>query len=296
VFLGRGPPWPFTVQKVSLGVVHVMAHVEKNVFHNKDEVNVTLAIVLVAIDELELDDLFLAARAVLHRILESKSDQACSNTVAAGASAGVVPMEDVQAGSTGSQPIESPRVLDHVGDVQKTWFYEEDRGNIDHQMLDQHWIELLNAVDGNPQRSSNKFTLTRKFGETSWFCYEYEVDIDAMTSTNKESKKARALHRMEFRVLGVMEMLAAGSTAPFSELTNDGWTMRWQVGEFSGWKNVTDASNQNLLKAFTAHNVLDEFQSLMQLPLCLYEILRGSHLGDVERPLRLVAVRERYNS
>ena len=117
-----------------------------------------------------------------------------------------------------------------------------------------------------------------------------------MTSTNKESKKARALHRMEFRVLGVMEMLAAGSTAPFSELTNDGWTMRWQVGEFSGWKNVTDASNQNLLKAFTAQNVLDEFQSLMHLPLCLYEILRGSHLDDVERPLRLVAVRERYNS
>ncbi len=84
-----------------------MAHVEKNVFQSKDQT--TLAIVLAAIDELDPGDLVVVADAWAR-----KRDQTSSNTAAAGASARVVPMEDVQAGSTGSQPIESPRVLAHV--------------------------------------------------------------------------------------------------------------------------------------------------------------------------------------
>ena len=141
----------------------------------------------------------------------------------AGASARVAPMEDVQAGCTGSQPLASPRALDHVGEVEKTWVYEDD---FHQQMLDQQWIEILNAIDGNLQSSSTKFTLTRKLLEGSSAAAEYVVDIDAMTSTNKESKTVRALHRMEFRVLGVRDMLVAEAAATVSELINNGWAMQ----------------------------------------------------------------------
>ncbi len=125
---------------------------------------------------------------------------------------------------------------------------------------------------------------------STFIAQEYEVDIDAMTSTNKESKKARALHRMQLRILGVNDMLEAGSTAPFSALINNGWTMHWQVEDFCGWKNVTEASNQTLLNASTAPNALEDAF------ISLHDILRGSHPDNVERPLRLVALTEWYNS
>ena len=142
-----------------------------------------LAMVMDSIDQLDPVELL-----VIEDFLARKRahDQTSSNTAAAGASARVVPMEDVQAGSTGSQPIESPRVLDHVGKVEKTWVYEDDAIQ---QMLDKHWIEILNANDDNLQSFSTEFTLTRELSNVSLFSDVYEVDIDAMTSTNKEKKK-----------------------------------------------------------------------------------------------------------
>ena len=246
----------------------------------------TLAMVLDSIDQLDPVDLL-----VIEDFLARKREN--DQMAAAGASAGVVPMEDVQAGCTGSQPIESPRALDHVGEVEKTWVYEDD---FHQQMLDQQWIEILNAIDGNLQSFSTKFTLTRKLLEGSSFAADYAVDIDAMTSTNKESKKARALHRMELRVVGVMDMLEAEATATFSALINNGWTMHWQVEDFCGWKNATEASNQTLLNAFTAQGQL---QSSYSLQLCYGGVLRGrpaSELHPDGRPLRLVALKEWYNN
>ena len=112
---------------------------------------------------------------------------------------------------------------------------------------------------------------------STFIAQEYEVDIDAMTSTNKVSKKARALHRMQLRILGVNDMLEAGSTAPFSALINNGWTMRWQVKEVCGWKNVDVEDNDTWLNAMASSNVLEKWQ----------------HPRDgKEQLLRLVALRE----
>jgi hypothetical protein len=268
-----------------------MAHVEKNVFQSKDQT--TLAIVLAAIDELDPGDLVVVADAWAR-----KRDQTSSNTAAAGASARVVPMEDVQAGSTGSQPIESPRVLDHVGKVENAWVYEDDASL---QMLDHNWIDILNKNDGNLQSFLTEFTFTRKLSNESLFSYVYDVDIDAMTSTNEKSKKARALHRMQLRVLGVKDMLEAGSMASFSALTNDGWTMQWQFQDFWGWKNMTEASNHTLLNAFTGQNasgVFDEWQiqssHILHFAAAVLSGRPGADLHNDGRPLRLVALRVRY--
>ena len=144
-----------------------------------------LAMVMDSIDQLNPVELL-----VIEDFLARKRahDQTSSNTAAAGDSAGVVPMVDVQAECTGSQPIESPLVLDHVTEVEKTWVYEDDE---DYDMLDQQWIEILNANDDNLQSFSSKFTFLSFRVESPDFAIakEYEVDIDAMTSTNKEKKK-----------------------------------------------------------------------------------------------------------
>ena len=183
-----------------------------------------------------------------------ENDRTARKTAAAGASARVVPMEDVQAGSTGSQPSQSPPDLDHVTEVEKTWVYEDDKGD---EMLNQQWIESLNDNDANLQSFSTKFTFDRSVNVT--IVKEYEVDIDAMTSTNKGSKQARALHRMQLRILEVDDMLEAGSTAPFTALIKNGWTMRWQVKEVCGWKNVDVEENETLLNALASPNVLEEW-------------------------------------
>ena len=274
-----------------LGLVHVMPHVDKTVCHSKDT-SLLLAMVLAAIDELGPGELIAVADT-----LASKRDQTSSNTVAAGASAGVVPLEDVETGSTGSQPIQSPRVLAHVGKVEKTWAYD---GADSLQMLDEAAIRILNAHDGNEQSLLERFTFTRRLKNDETI--EYEVDTHAMTSTNKESKKKRAVHRMQLRVLGVKYMLGACSTASFSELTNDAWTMQWQFKDDSGWKNMTQESNQILLDAFLAQNsnvaIIHDWQDPWHWKRTYYDVdllwerqtKRGSH--RTKRPVRLVAFRE----
>jgi hypothetical protein len=189
----------------------------------------------------------------------------------------------------------------YVGKVEKTWAYD---GAASLQMPDQAAIRILNAHDGNEQSLLERFTFTRRLKNDEPL--EYEVDTDAMTSTNKESKKKRAVHHMQLRVLGVKYMLAAGSTASFSELTNADWTMQWQVKDDSGWKNMTEASNQTLLDAFTAQNSNVEINHDLQHPwshvwkrtyydgdlLWERQTKRGSH--RTERPVRLVALSEWY--
>jgi hypothetical protein len=189
-------------------------------------------------------------------------------------------------------------VLDHVGKVENAWVYEDDASL---QMLDHNWIDILNKNDGNLQSFLTEFTFTRKLSNESLFSYVYDVDIDAMTSTNEKSKKARALHRMQLRVLGVKDMLAAGSMASFSALTNDGWTMQWQFQDFWGWKNMTEASNHTLLNAFTGQNasgVFDEWQiqssHILHFAAAVLSGRPGADLHNDGRPLRLVALRVRY--
>jgi hypothetical protein len=220
------------------------------------------AMAMEAIDQLQR---FVKAR-------KRENDRTARKTAAAGASARVVPMEDVQAGSTGSQPSQSPPDLDHVTEVEKTWVYEDDEGN---EMLDQQWIERLNDNDANLQSSSTKFTFDRSVNVT--IVKKYDVDIDAMTSTNKGSKQARALHRMQLRILKVDDMLEAGPTSPFTALIKNGWTMRWQVKEVCGWKNVDVEDNETWLNAMASPNVAEKWQ----------------HPRDgKEKLLRLVALRE----
>ena len=245
---------------------------------------ITVVNALESIDQLHPDDW-----PVIEDFLARKREN--DQIAAAGASARVAPMEDVQAGCTGSQPIESPRALDHVGEVEKTWVYEDD---FHQQMLDQQWIEILNAIDGNLQRLSTKFTLTRKLLEGSSFAKEYVVDIDAMTSTNKKSKKARALHRMELRVVRVKHMRVADFAATVSALIDKGWTMHWQSEDLCGWKNVSEEWNQSLLNAFTDPNMGDD----LDVCISLYDILRAGHRHQVVRPLpvRIVALKELCNS
>ena len=124
---------------------------------------------------------------------------------------------------------------------------------------------------------------------------------------------------MQLRILGVNDMLEAGSTAPFSALINNGWTMRWQVKEFCGWKNVTLEDNQTLLNKFTAPNALEEWQhprlavvdgrrddneqlNECSAPNALEEwqhprlAVFDGHRDDNAQLLRLVALREWCNS
>jgi hypothetical protein len=185
-----------------------------------------------------------------------ENDRTARKTAAAGASARVVPMEDVQAGSTGSQPSQSPPDLDHVTEVEKTWVYEDDNGD-KIQMLNQQWIESLNDNDANLESFSTKLTFDRSVNV--YVVKEYEVDIDAMTSTNKESKHARALQRMQLRILLVDDMLEAGTIAPFIALLNDDWRMRWQSEEVCGWKNLSAEGNEVLCSWLASSNVLEEW-------------------------------------
>ena len=199
-------------------------------------------------------------------------DRTARKTAAAGASARVVPMEDVQAGSTGSQPSQSPPDLDHVTEVEKTWVYEDDKGD---EMLNQQWIESLNDNDANLESFSTKLTFDRSVNV--YVVKEYEVDIDAMTSTNKESKRVRALQRMQLRILLVDDMLEAGTIAPFIALLNDDWRMRWQSEEVCGWKNLSAEGNEVLCSWLASSNVLEEWV----------------HPRDnKEQLLRLVAIKE----
>jgi hypothetical protein len=212
-----------------------------------------VAMVMEAIDQLQPVELL-----VIEDFLARKreNDRTARNTAAAGASARVVPMEDVQAGSTGSQPIQSPPDLDHVTEVEKTWVYEDDNGD-KIQMLNQQWIESLNDNDANLESFSTKLTFDRSVNV--YVVKEYEVDIDAMTSTNKESKHARALQRMQLRILLVDDMLEAETTAPFIALLNNGWKMRWQSKEVCGWKNVSAEGNEILCNWLASPNVLEEW-------------------------------------
>ena len=201
-----------------------------------------------------------------------ENDRTARKTAAAGASARVVPMEDVQAGSTGSQPSQSPPDLDHVTEVEKTWVYEDDERD---QMLNQQWIESLNDNDANLESFSTKLTFDRSVNVS--VVKEYEVDIDAMTSTNKESKRVRALQRMQLRILLVDDMLEAGTIAPFIALLKDDWRMRWQSEEVCGWKNLSAEGNEVLCSWLASSNVLEEWV----------------HPRDgKEQLLRLVAIKE----
>ena len=199
------------------------------------------------------------------------------------ASTRVAFMEDVQAGCTGSRPLASPRARDHVGEVETTWIYEDD---FIPQMLDQQWIEILNKI--KPGSTRTKFTLTRKLTEGSSAAAEYVVDIDAMTSTNKGSKTVRFLHRMEFRVLGVRDMLVAEAAATVNEFINNGWAVQWQVEDFCGWKNVSEAWNGRLVK-----DVCDPNKGVLK-SLIVYDMLRSQFRHHATRilPLRMVALKE----
>ena len=160
----------------------------------------------------------------------------------------------------------------YVGKVEKTWAYD---GAASLQMPDQAAIRILNAHDGNEQSQLERFTFTRRLKNAEPL--EYEVDTHAMTSTNKESKRVRALQRMQLRILLVDDMLEAGTIAPFIALLNDDWRMRWQSEEVCGWKNLSAEGNEVLCSWLASSNVLEEWV----------------HPRDnKEQLLRLVAIKE----
>ena len=144
--------------------------------------------------------------------------------------------------------------MEHVSQSEQTWAYDDDNGQ---QPLDDGWCDILNQNDKNGESSAVKFMFTRVM--KSGAEHEYEVDITDganMTSTNCKSKKKRALHRKEMRVLKVEDMLAAGSTAGFDVFEkhgeNGGWKLQWQVEDELGWKNMTEDSNKALLTGIAA--------------------------------------------
>jgi hypothetical protein len=206
-------------------------------------------------------------------------------------------------GAEGSQPMPA---IQHAGEPEKTWDYEYYG---DQKMCDTTWIEILNHNDETVESGAFEFALETenlRGGKRKW-----EANTTDMKLMDMKTKKLHDLRKLEMRVLSPKDMLEAGSTTDIAAFQKDDvWTLRWQVEDNSGWKNMTEDVNNALLTELEAKNVHVEIthewlhpgsqkwkETKYDVDLSLEQQTSREWQGT-QRAVRLVAMREwqRHNS